>query len=390
MKIAIATTGRFHVLDLARELDHLGARTSFYSYIPRGRAQRFGLPSHCHRGLLPIVAPFVGWQAYAPSFVPKLQEKAMTYAVNAAVVARSSPCDFFICMSGIYLEAAKFALRRYGAAIWLERASMHIEAQDEILRSTPGAQRPSRFMIERELEGYELADRIVIPSAHVARSFGDRNPSLVKKLFVNPYGVDLVQFPARESPPPGEPVTVLFVGGWTYQKGVDVLVRAIRQLRNVRLLHVGSLGDAPFPLGDSRFEHVDPVPQWRLHEYYAKAHVFALASRQEGFGMVLLQAAATGLPIVCTDRTGGSDLKLSRALSDRIYVTPAGNAEALANALSEAIDSVYQPGGLPPLPGTDRALLSWSVYGKRYHDELRRVWNAKRNDMDGHSARKFV
>ena len=74
-------------------------------------------------------------------------------------------------MSGIYLEAARFAKRRFGAAVWLERGSRHILSQDEILADIPGAAGRRPLAIDRELAGYALADRIVIPSLHVKESF---------------------------------------------------------------------------------------------------------------------------------------------------------------------------------------------------------------------------
>ena len=53
LRIGIASSGRFHLLDLARELDALGSEVSFYSYVPRERAKTFGLPGRCHVALLP-------------------------------------------------------------------------------------------------------------------------------------------------------------------------------------------------------------------------------------------------------------------------------------------------------------------------------------------------
>ena len=59
-RVAIATAGRFHVLDLARELNALGYAVDFYSYVPKSRAVRFGLPSACHRSLRPVRAAGFG------------------------------------------------------------------------------------------------------------------------------------------------------------------------------------------------------------------------------------------------------------------------------------------------------------------------------------------
>jgi hypothetical protein len=101
----------------------------------------------------------------------------MAYALDAAVKARLTPCDAFICMSGMYLDAARYAKRRYRSQVWIERGSRHILPQREILADLR-ARGPTDFIIRRELAGYELADRIVVPSRHVAESFLEKAPHL--------------------------------------------------------------------------------------------------------------------------------------------------------------------------------------------------------------------
>ncbi|MEX0853094.1 MAG: glycosyltransferase family 4 protein [Bauldia sp.] len=369
LRVAIAAAGRFHVLDLARQLDRLGFDVRFYSYVPRRRAERFGLPRRCHVGLLPLVAPIVAWQRLKPDLMPALQERAMFRALNAAVIARLLPCDVFICMSGIYLEAARHAKKRFGARIFIERGSRHILSQREILAEIAGAIGPSDLAVGRELAGYALADRIVVPSAHVAESFA-RDPDAAAKLFVDPYGVDLDQFPPRSAAAPDP--TVLFVGAWSYRKGVDVLASAVLQMPGVHLLHVGGFGDAPFP-DHPRIHHHDPVEQFELSRFYGKAHVFVMPSREEGMALVQAQALASGLPLVCTERSGGADLAHSPAVARRIRVVAAGDLTALEEGIKAALadSSVAECSG--PLVAEDRDLLSWQAYGERYAAELRRT-----------------
>ena len=364
LRIAIATNGRFHVLDLARELDALGHEVRFYSWVPRRMALSYGLPARCHVNLLPLLAPLVAWQRFSPRVAPTLRERLITEAIDRTIAAVLEPCDVFIGMSGLILNAARAARRNHGAQIYLERGSRHILSQREILSDRPSAG-PSDYTVSRELAGYALADRIAIPSSQVAESFA-RDPPAEAKLFVNPYGVDLDMFPERMSLPANEPKTVLAVGGWTYRKGADVLTQAIRSLDGVRLLHVGPLVDTPFPK-DARFTHVDAVPQHRLAAYYSQAHVFALASREEGLALVQAQALAVGLPLVCTDRTGGIDLAHSPGLAERISVVPHGNPQALRDALARALRTAET---LAPLLPADRASLSWRAYGERYSAEL--------------------
>lgn len=367
MRIAVASLGRFHVLDLARELDALGEKVQFYSYVPRKRAKRFGLPTHCSRGLFLAVAPLLAWQHKAPNLWPLAQERAMAHVLDFAVTTRLEPCDVFICMSGMYLDAARHAKDRYGARVYLERGSQHIVAQRKILDQLGAARKPSDFMVTRELAGYELADRIAVPSTPVVQSFLVEAPDLRHKLFVNPYGVDLQLFPQREHPRKEGPPRVLFVGGWSLRKGTDILEKAIRALPGVHLTHVGGIVDRPFPYDDVQFTHVGTVPQWHLKEYYANADVMVLASREEGLALVQLQALASGLALVCTTRTGGADLRLTPELTQRISVVPPDDADALAQALSAALDRQHD---WTPLPQADRAQLSWSAYGTRYRQEL--------------------
>lgn len=374
LRIAIATSGRFHVLDLARELDALRHDVRFYSYVPSSRAAQFGLPARCHFGYLPLVAPVLAWDRFARGVTGESWSRMFNAAFNHGVIARLQPCDVFIGMSGTFVEAPLYARRRYGAKIIVERGSQHVLSQREILAATPGACAPTDYAVERELKCYEFADFISVPSHQVVDSF-KRDPQVAAKLLVNPYGVDLQQFPLRLSRKP-DVKTVLFAGNWIYRKGVDVLTEAIEQMPDVRLLHVGSLGDAPFP-SHPRITHHEPVPQWQLSEFYAKAHAFVMASREEGLALVQAQALASGLPLVCTDRTGGADLAHSAALAARIRVVPSNDAPALKQAMTEVLDKALANPGFGPLPEADRQTLSWQAYGQRYASNLATLFENK-------------
>ena len=369
LKIAIATNQRFHVLDLARELHALGHHVKFYSYVPRPRARRFGLPDECHVPLLPLVLPVVAWQRLMPRLMPQTRERVLFAMLNRAVILRLYPCDIFICMSGIYLEAARFAKDRFGAAIWLHRGSRHILSQDEILAAVPGAERPSPLAIRRELEGYVLADRIVVQAAHVEESFR-RDPAAHAKLFRNPTGTNLSMFPVRSDKPMLQFFSLLYVGSWSLRKGCDILAEAIRQTGGVRLKHVGAIGDCAFPVGRPQFTHVDAVLQPELATFYAEADLFVLASREEGLSAVLIQALASGLPLVCTERTGGADLAHTMALAARITVVPHDDVGALVGAIARWRDRWREGKKFPPLSEADRETLSWAAYAQRYSDEL--------------------
>lgn len=363
------------MLDLARELDALGHQVRLYSYVPWRRARSFGLPRKCHVSLLPLLFPLVAWERYAPTVARAPRQWLMYKALNWAVMLRLRPCDIFVFMSGMYLEAPREARRRFGSRLWLERGSQHILAQDEITAAT-GGERPSALTIRRELEGYAVADRIAIPSSHVQKSFR-RDQAANKKLFRNAYGVDVGMFPQAQRRFADSPVGLLYVGTWSLRKGCDVLVEAVLRTPSVRLVHVGRLGDYSFPSREERFTHVDSVPQWKLRDFYACADIFVLASREEGLALVLGQALASGLPVIATDHTGAADLALTGNLSERIFVVPKGQCEPLAEAIGGLRDRLISGGPFPPLREEDREALSWAAYGRRYSAELLREFCAQ-------------
>lgn len=370
MRIAILTSGRFHVCDLARELDALGHEVKFYSCVPKRITRRFGLRDACNHSIFPWLAPlFLLMRKTQGTRLGPVMDKLFIRALDALAARVVEPCDVFIGMSGMSTRTASAVRRKYGAKIWIERGSRHILSQQEILAALPGCRQVTPFAVQREVADYELADTIVIPALHVERSFLERGMDRTK-LFRNPYGVDLKMFPPTPAPA-GLPPTIIMTGNWSLQKGCDLLVRAWRQLPGVRLVHVGSVSDVQLP-ADPNFEHHDHVPPWQLSEFYAQAHVFALPSQQEGMAVVQIQALASGLRLVCSDRAGGEDLKAFTAAPDRISVVPADDVAQLVQALRAALAAAAAENGVRDGLGEARERLSWRAYGERYATELMR------------------
>jgi glycosyltransferase involved in cell wall biosynthesis len=101
--------------------------------------------------------------------------------------------------------------------------------------------------------------------------------------------------------------TVAFVGrGDDPRKNVDLLIAAARELPEVRVVLVGVPPRGPLPSNVASTGFVaDVVPHLR------RATLFALPSRQEGFGIVIAEALAAGLPVVTTPSGGPEELVTS-------------------------------------------------------------------------------
>lgn len=378
MRITIVSASRFWMCDLARELDAQGHTVALYSLVPPWITRRFGVPDYCNHWLGPSMAPlFAVCRVASRIGFPTFANRLLYAAVDRFAAQAIGACDVLIGMSQMSAAAMQRARRRFGARTVLERGSRHIVSQREILESIPGRTAGSTavpdWAVRRELAEYEIADVITVPSRHVERSFTERG-IMAEKLFRNPYGVDLDMFPPTAAPGPDLPPTIITVGKWSLRKGCDVLTEAWRHLaaRGVRLLHVGPVGDAPLP-GDTGFAHRDAVEQHELTRCYAGAHVFALASREEGLALVQVQALASGLPLAATDHTGAEDLRECLEDPRAIAIAPANDVTRLVDALEAQLAYAQSLSGMRDFLRAGRETLSWSGYGRRYDAMLRRL-----------------
>ena len=364
MKVNIAASHRFHLLDLARELSRQGHDVRFYSYIPAWRCQVFGLDRWLCCSMLWLVWPFFLCAKIAPhswqADIVWYRNRLMDWWV-ARTMRR---CDVFIGLGSVYLEAFERA-KAQGATTILEWGSKHI--LEELARQGKADQYPQRSL-DRELRGYEMADYIAIPSEHVKESFLKHGVSETK-LLINPYGVDLSQFHPTECT--GE-FDLIMVGGWSYRKGCDLLVQLCSQY-GYRLLHVGSLVDLPFPDVPNMVHH-EAVDQMELVDYYARARVFVLPSRTEGLALVQAQAVACGLPVVCSAETGGRDLRRELGNTAWILEMPDLSLCALHTSVKQALRVAQGQTGIRNYAGQQIEQLSWKAYGERYSHSLDKIW----------------
>ena len=116
------------------------------------------------------------------------------------------------------------------------------------------------------------------------------------------------------------PLRVLFLGNVIHRKGLHTLLGAIRHnMLDIRLDVVGSLASEPeyaqnmqqqvetSSLKSKVFFH-GPLDNEELTEKFKSAHVLAVPSSYEGFGIVYLEGMAFGLPAIGTTGGGASEI----------------------------------------------------------------------------------
>lgn len=362
MRINIASSHRFHLLDLARELATHGHEVRFYSYVPTKRALSFGLKKENSFSFYYVMLPLLGLVKLSKS--AQWSEKLIHKALDIYMSFFMKPCDIYIALGVVYKKSILAAKKQFNAVTILEWGSKHILEQQRIMSSVAGFKLLDPYFIKRTVYTYQIVDYIAVASDHVKQSFVERGIT-EDKLLQNPYGVDLSMFmPTALS----DDFDIIMVGGWSYRKGCDLLT-GVCQKKGYKLLHVGGIVDLSFP-DESNMTHIDAVDQKLLVDYYAKAKVFVLPSREEGLALVQPQALVCGLPIVCSKDTGGRDLR--NFLEDKQWIiemtehTPEELVRCIELALSIAKTQI----GIRSYSTGVKDNLTWQAYGNRYNSIL--------------------
>jgi len=343
VKVTVSVHGRYHAFELACGLHKRGALHRLITTYPEFAVRRV------MEARLPVIsAPMLelrrrffdrtGWGgkpdlAIAKSF--------------GEFAARSIPegTDLLVGWSSATLEAIEPA-REAGCKVVIERGSTHIGHQTDVMKAAYAefgqvfdATDPE--IIERELEEYERADAIAVPSEVARNTFIDRGES-PDKVYANPLGVDLSVFKAAARRRKGDRPRIVFAGGVGIRKGVPWLLRAFAKRESRAELHIFG----PLEPGFESILEKEPkegvefrgAVDWEtLAHAYAAADIFCLPSLEEGFGLSVLQAMSCGLPVVLSDAVGATDLAIHGI--DGLVVPPADD-DALAAALNRLIEDV--------------------------------------------------
>lgn len=208
-----------------------------------------------------------------------------------------------------------------------------------------GADTPIRFDWRQRLAPFRIGgllrrlDGVVVPGERgyqLMRYWGVPGGKITRLL----YGIDYRLFasPAagRFAAPAGWPRAFLFAGRYVDVKGIDVLVEAYRAYRAAvpdpwPLQTCGTGPLAALLAAEPGVTDLGFLQPPDLAQAFQRAGVFVLPSRHEPWGQVIVEAAAAGLPVVCTQACGaGADM--IRDFHTGLMV-PAGDARRLAEAL---------------------------------------------------------
>ena len=202
---------------------------------------------------------------------------------------------------------------------------------------------------------FDLLQRVFPAACHVVAVSRGVAANFVETVHVPPGRITTIYNPvvtpglarlAEEEPDhpwfgDGCPPVVLGAGRLSKEKDFPTLIEAFRRVQAERPCRLLMLGEGPMrgelegrvrALG---LEAHAALPGWMENPYafMARARLFVLSSRYEGFGNVLVEALACGCPAVSTDCPSGP----AEILEDPSLLAPVGDADALAGVMLRAL-----------------------------------------------------
>ena len=248
-----------------------------------------------------------------------------------------------ISMSGLAAKTGKIVNAR-GNFFIVNRSSHHILGQAELLKQEYlkwnwDGELPSKLVIERELDEYENAFKIVVPSQLTKNTFLERGFS-DEKVIVNRFPVTETENLKNTKHRTG----ILFVGHVSLQKGFPTLVKAFNSISDSSIvLHVAGVYSVKFlkhltymGLDLSKIHFYGPLNKQNLVKLYSSCEMFVLPSIQDGWGMVVNEALSYGCIPIVSDGAGASEIIVNGVNG---FTFKAGNDRELLNCINQVSES---------------------------------------------------
>ncbi|MEE4187872.1 MAG: glycosyltransferase family 4 protein, partial [Roseobacter sp.] len=213
------------------------------------------------------------------------------------------------------------------------------------------------FLLQNEAAALRQVDHVIVPSAETARVLCEELGADANRITVAPPGFDRPVVGRQ----PVDPPLVLSVGLLAPRKGHDVLLEALARIRHLpwRAEIIGKTHDPEYAAAltvqaraldiAARVVFAGELDQEALTARFNAASIFALATRYEGYGLVLSEAMLFGLPVV-TCRVGAVPATVGEAAA----LVPPDDPDALASAIGRILEEPSQAERLARM-STERA-----------------------------------
>jgi glycosyltransferase involved in cell wall biosynthesis len=266
------------------------------------------------------------------------------------------------------------AAREKGITTILDAASFHHEWQDEFYEPVESVD------VHRKINAYkdreiELADHILTVSELARESYADAgvSPERVRSV---PMGADLSDFSqdGEGRNKQSGPFTFLFAGHAGRLKGVDIFLRAsaclVQSGEHHRVQFAGGRDKELFEGSNAPVEQLGYLDHSSLADAFRNADCLVLPSRFDSFGRVVVEAMATGLPVLLSEHVGAKEVITE---GETGWVVPAEDTEALAERMRWCIEHPEQVRAMRDACVETAQDYSWAVYRERVTEVLASV-----------------
>ncbi|WP_375495834.1 glycosyltransferase family 4 protein [uncultured Nostoc sp.] len=228
------------------------------------------------------------------------------------------------------------------------------------------------WKLKRKEREIELADHIFVASSLTQKSLTNIGIN-ANKISVIPYGAPIDTF--QPQPKSDDCFRVMFTGRFSPLKGIHYLLQAWQDLKfkNGQLVFVG---ENIFPQGwlEERYlglyHHIPSVSHFLLNQYYSQASLVVLPSLIDGFGLLVVEAMACGIPVIVTVNTGASDI-----LTDGVegFIVPIRDVEALKEKLEWCYSHPQELAEMGRAARRKAEQLNWGMYRQRLASRVQEI-----------------
>jgi starch synthase len=185
--------------------------------------------------------------------------------------------------------------------------------------------------LEQKRKEMELADVTLVASRYVEATVREFFPQ--KEIARTPYGVDVDFWTPASTRKNSGPLRFIYAGNISVRKGMALLIDAWSKagLHDAELTLVGSwnLAASKLPSLPAGIRWVPPCSSEALRDLYRTADAFVFPSYSDGFGLVLLEAMACGLPAIVSEASVGPEI-VTPACG---FISPTGDLDRLVQHL---------------------------------------------------------
>jgi glycosyltransferase involved in cell wall biosynthesis len=394
MKVLVTHPGRQHSHQAALGLDRAGMLAGYWAGVPAVEEQAARVPASFRSRLsryapVPLDPRRVRWFPWTPAL--RRTGDALLPPGGAARIDLAA-CRLFdhwaaaglprhgvdaVIACEISALVTFRAARRLGIATFLDAPSLHHRVQDRLHGTTDPPALHRRIVSIKDLE-LALADHVLTVSTLARETYLAAGVPAARVHAVT-LGADLELFVPEPRLPRTESdgFLFLFAGATIWRKGFDLMLEAFDRVANVepaaRLRIVGPRGDCAGLLdsrASGRITFAGAVDQRQLACELRQADCLVLPSRNDSFGMVVVEALASGLPVLVSDMVGAQELIVPGANG---WIVPSGDAAALAQRMSWCVQNRALVRGMREECRRSATAASWSSYHHRLAELLRSI-----------------